>query len=387
MHSNAQLSSLSKNLEESSLVEDEIVEIPLILSGESESSNVTPITGRTMSLEEVMNMNTEAVMQEHDLESVVALGRQAMQIEADEVKKISETLNGPFYGAVMSILNSKGKVGIIGMGKSGIVGKKIMASLASTGTTAFFMHPGEAYHGDLGMADEKDVILMLSNSGETDEVLQVVPHFKEQGNVIISITGNENSTLAKYSDHHILCKVDQEACPLQLAPTASTTAAMAVGDALVVTLMTLRNFKPENFARFHPGGSLGRMLLTKVKDEMRFMDLPWVSKDTSVTDLVHVISDSRIGCALVRNDDVEGIFEMSAFGIVTDGDLRRAMEKYGKDGFFDLKAEDIATQNPVCISESASLQEASSLLDEKKITSLLVLNAQNCVCGIYTNKK
>lgn len=316
--------------------------------------------------------------QEMAMESVVALGQKAMEIEAQEVLKISKTLNGPFYGAVMSILGAKGKVGIIGMGKSGIVGKKIMASLASTGTPSFFMHPGEAYHGDLGMADKNDVILMLSNSGETDEVLQVVPHFKRQGNTIISITGNSESTLARNSEHHILCKVDQEACPLQLAPTASTTAAMAIGDALVVTLMNLRGFKAENFAKFHPGGSLGRKLLTKVKDEMVCKNIPWATQDLGIKDLAHVISSSRLGCALVK-DENDGLY-----GIVTDGDMRRAMEKSSIQEYGLLTVMDMVSKSPKTIKESASLEDASKLMNENNITALIVIDEIGCVSGIYT---
>lgn len=326
-------------------------------------------------------METAKLNEQHSMEEVVELGRKAMLVEAEEIKKISGTLNGPFYGAVTSILESKGKLVVIGMGKSGLIGNKLVASFASTGTAALSMHPGEAYHGDLGQADENDVILMLSNSGETEEVLRLLAHFKNQGNTIISITGNESSTIAKNSNHHILCKVEQEACPLQLAPTASTTAAMAVGDALVVAVMSLRGFKPEDFARFHPGGSLGRKLLTKVKDEMVCVNLPWSSKNACVKELVHTISDSKLGCALVR-DEADGLY-----GIVTDGDMRRAMDNTATDSFFDLTAELVASTDPVTVQDTASISEAEELMSKHKITALIVMNSDMKVVGVFTGNQ
>ncbi|HID00026.1 MAG TPA: KpsF/GutQ family sugar-phosphate isomerase, partial [Piscirickettsiaceae bacterium] len=200
--------------------------------------------------------------------------KRVFDIEAAAIANLKTLLNDDFDGAVEAILNSSGRVVICGMGKSGLIGKKIMATLASTGTPSFFMHPGEAFHGDLGMVAPDDIFVAISNSGETEEVIRLLPFLKDNGNTIIAMTGNPASTLAKNADFHLNIAVPQEACPHQLAPTSSTTATLVMGDALAVALMEARNFQPQDFARFHPGGSLGRKLLTKVRHEMKTDNLP-----------------------------------------------------------------------------------------------------------------
>jgi arabinose-5-phosphate isomerase len=233
------------------------------------------------------------------------------------------------------------------------------------------MHPGEAFHGDLGMVKSEDVFIAISNSGETDEVLKLLPFLRDNNNYIIALTGNACSTLARHSHCHLDVAVPKEACLLQLAPTSSTTATLAMGDALTVALMEKRNFKPENFARFHPGGSIGRRLLSKVHDEMVTAALPFVDATDSISSVINVISSGKLGLALVN-------VENKTKAIITDGDLRRAMEKSGKD-IFDLKANDIATFNPNEISLSVSVQVAYEMMEEKGVSSLLVKDGQDLV--------
>ena len=294
------------------------------------------------------------------------IAKKVFEIESQEIANLSNLLTKDFELAVKAILKSKGKLIISGMGKSGIIGKKIAATLASTGTSSFFLHPGEAYHGDLGMIEKEDIVLLISNSGETDEVLKIVPFLKSQGNITISMTGNSNSTLAKNTNYHLSIAVQNEACPMSLAPTSSTTAALVMGDAIAVALMELRGFKDVDFARFHPGGSLGKRLLTKVKDVMKKNNLPIVKKDDMMVDIVHTISKGKFGFVVVIEDN-------KIVGISTDGDLRRTMENdQGK--FFKLKAKDIMTLSPKTISSNASLSEAQDIMNSYKINSLLVTN-------------
>ena len=215
---------------------------------------------------------------------------QVFKLEASAILKLSEKLDANFSKSVSEIIDSKGKVIICGMGKSGLIGQKIAATLASTGTSSFSMHPGEAFHGDLGMIDSHDIFLAISNSGETEEVIRLLPFLKENKNIIIAMTGKPNSTLARHATYHLDISVEEEACPLQLAPTSSTTATLAMGDALAVALMLGRNFQPEHFARFHPGGSLGRRLLTTVKDIMREGELPFVTSETDIHHIIETIS-------------------------------------------------------------------------------------------------
>jgi arabinose-5-phosphate isomerase len=236
------------------------------------------------------------------------------------------------------------------------------------------MHPGEAYHGDSGMIERQDVVLALSFSGETDEVLKLIPFIKSNGNKLISITGKSESTLAKNSDVHLALHVSQEACPLSLAPTTSTTATMALGDALAVALMEERKFQPEDFARFHPGGSLGRKLLSKVEDFMISENLPIVQTTSKLNEIISKISQGRLGLTIV-NQGIETV------GVITDGDLRRLLNLKERNSW-DTQATDIMSVNPISVIEGTSLNEAEEILRERKITSLLVKNQLNMVTGI-----
>ncbi|NAZ70755.1 KpsF/GutQ family sugar-phosphate isomerase [Vibrio toranzoniae] len=305
--------------------------------------------------------------------SSIDIAREVIQTEIEGLDYMARRLGSEFEVAINAIINTKGRTIICGMGKSGIIGKKIAASFASTGTPSFFMHPGEAFHGDLGMVKPEDVFIAISNSGETDEVLKLLPFLRDNDNFVIAITGKENSTLASNSHCHLDIAVPKEACPLQLAPTSSTTATLVMGDALTVALMDVRGFKPENFARFHPGGSLGRRLLSKVRDEMFSDNLPSVSSDADFTSIIHKISSSHLGLTLVNLNN-------ETLAIITDGDLRRAMESKGRDAF-DLIAKDIASINPASISPEFHIQEAYEVMESRGITSLIV-QENNSVVGI-----
>lgn len=290
--------------------------------------------------------------------------KEVFKIEAEAIANLSINLDTDFEDVVKEILACKGKLIISGMGKSGIIGKKIAATMASTGTPSFFLHPGEAYHGDLGMIEADDMVLLISNSGETDEVLKLIPFLKTRGNKSVSMSGNPLSTLAKNTNYHLNIAVEKEACPLQLAPTASTTATLVMGDALAITLMEERNFKDSDFAQFHPGGSLGRRLLSTVSDVMKKENLPLVDLEASIQIIIQQISSGRLGLVVVMHD--KGIE-----GIVTDGDIRRAMES-NQEGFFALKAKDLMTKQPKMIEKNVKLAVAQKLMTDLKVNSLLV---------------
>ena len=294
--------------------------------------------------------------------------------EAEAVQSLAGQLTDDFEKAVRAILATHGKVIVTGMGKSGLVGRKIAATLASTGTPSFFLHPGEAYHGDLGMIEAGDIVLALSNSGQTDEVLRLIPYLQECGNTVIAMTGNAGSTLAKNSTYHLDVSVKSEACPLSLAPTCSTTAQLAMGDALAVALMNERGFRAEDFARFHPGGSLGRRLLTRVGDVMRSEHLPTASPSSRLGEVIITISDARMGVAVILD-------EGKIAGIVTDGDVRRAMLKYGAR-FFDITANEIMTRTPKTVSVADRLTDAEQLMQDNKIHSLIVVDRDGKLAGI-----
>ena len=291
--------------------------------------------------------------------------KRVFEIEAEAISNLSKNLDDNFSKAVELILESKGKVIVLGVGKSGIIGKKITATLSSTGTPSLFLHPTEAYHGDFGVVESKDVVILISNSGESDEVLQTIPFFQRNGNRVIALSSNPESTLGKNSDLHLNISVEKEACPLQLAPTSSTTATLAMGDALSVALIDARNFQAEDFAQFHPGGSLGRRLLTKVGDVMAKENLPIIAKKTPITELIHTISKGGLGIAVITDS------ENSLLGIVTDGDIRRAMESNQKE-FFNLKANDIMTLNPKTLSKDDKLSVAETIFQEDKIGAIIV---------------
>ena len=302
------------------------------------------------------------------------LAQEVFEIESKEIANLSKRLTDDFEKAINAILQSSGKLIVSGMGKSGIIGKKIAATLASTGTPSFFLHPGEAYHGDLGMIEENDIVLLISNSGETDEVLKLIPFLKHQKNCTISMSGNDDSTLAKNTNYHLNIAVDKEACPLFLAPTSSTTATLVMGDALAVTLMKLRDFKEENFAKFHPGGSLGRRLLTTVGDVMKKKSLPIISSQAAIKEVIQRISEGLLGLVVIIDNN-------KIMGIITDGDIRRTMESREKD-FFNLKAEDLMSNHPKLIYESDKLISASNIMSQHKINSLLVVNESNDLVGV-----
>ncbi len=302
------------------------------------------------------------------------IAEEVFEIESKEISNLSNFLTSDFEKSVNKIFESTGKLIISGMGKSGIVGKKIAATLASTGTPSFFMHPGEAYHGDLGMIEKKDIVLLISNSGETDEVLKIIPFLKNQKNIIISISGNPNSSLAKNSSFHLNISVNVEACPLQLAPTSSTTTTMVMGDALAVALMKLRNFKDVNFAKFHPGGSLGKRLLQNVGDVMKKDSLPVVKLNESIKKVINIISYGKCGIAVVVNENI-------IVGVISDGDIRRAMES-NESNFFKLKALHIMTKEPQSVVETTKLKIAGDLMFSKKINSLIVKNDKGSLVGI-----
>ena len=309
--------------------------------------------------------------------NILATAKEVIQTEAQAITHLVELLDAQFEQAVEAILATQGRVVICGMGKSGLIGKKIMATLASTGTPCFFMHPGEAFHGDLGMVAPNDVFIALSNSGETEEVIKLIPFLKDNGNHIIAMTGQPQSTLAKNAHQHLNIAVPKEACPLQLAPTSSTTATLVMGDALAVALMQARGFQPHDFARFHPGGSLGRKLLTRVKHEMVAQGLPFIQGQAPMIDVVHTMTEGRLGLCIVNQGS----------GVITDGDLRRVMEA-DPQTFMQKTAEQIMTPQPLSITQEARLTEAEALMTQHKITSLLVsettgaLQAGNPVVGV-----
>ncbi|PWK77737.1 arabinose-5-phosphate isomerase [Mucilaginibacter oryzae] len=316
-----------------------------------------------------------------DVEGINAIANEVIDIEASAILNLKSLNNDSFCTAIGYLINASGRVIICGLGKSGLIGKKISATLASTGTPSFFLHPAEAIHGDLGMIMSNDAIITISYSGETDEVLKLVPIIKKLGIPHISITGNPNSTLAKNSDCSLNVHVAREACALQLAPTSSTTATLVIGDALAVALMKLKNFKEHDFAQFHPGGSLGRQLLCKVSDEMVIDPLPVIRPDDKIKEVIMSIGSGQLGVTVVI-DEADSII-----GIITDGDLRRAMSKFEYDnGFFNLTASDIMSKNPKRIRPGALIAEAESMMNENKINSLIVEDNNKLVGILYQRK-
>lgn len=297
--------------------------------------------------------------------------QRVLRIEAAAIGTLIERVDSDLTNAVDAILAGRGRVIVCGMGKSGLIGNKIAATLASTGTPAFSVHPGEASHGDLGMVRPEDIFLILSNSGETDEIIRLIPFLQDNGNRIIAITGRPDSTLARYADFHLNAAVPEEACPLQLAPTASTTAALALGDALAIVLMEARGFRPEHFARFHPGGKLGRRLLTRVGHVMHTERLPIVRPDDPAAHVVQTMSAGRMGVAVVCTGQ-----ELA--GIITDGDLRRAIERHRRD-FSELSTSDMMTANPIRVDREARLEEAVELMTEHSITSLVIVDDRRLI--------
>jgi arabinose-5-phosphate isomerase len=317
-------------------------------------------------------MNPDAV--KFDAGQVLNLARKTFEIEAAAVLGLAQRLGGEFAQAVELILACPGRVVVMGMGKSGHIGRKIAATLASTGTPAMFVHPAEASHGDLGMITGQDVVLAISNSGESEELTVILPVLSRQGVPMIAITGGAQSALARHARVTLDSSVALEACPLNLAPTASTTAQLAMGDALAVALLDVRGFKEEDFARSHPGGALGRKLLTHVSDVMRSGDaVPQVRLETSFTELMREMSGKGLGASAV----VDG--ERRVLGIFTDGDLRRLVEK-GVD-LRSSKAGDVMHAAPRTVRADSLAVEAVALMEQHRITSVLVVDEAGVLCG------
>lgn len=296
--------------------------------------------------------------------------------ESQALLDLIPLLNDDFSKAADLMYETKGKVIVTGVGKSGHVGAKIAATLASLGTPSFFLNPLDAFHGDLGMITADDTILAISYSGNTDELIRFIPLLKDKNVPIISLTGNPNSLLAKHSDCCINIKVDHEADPLNLAPTSSTTATIVIGDALACALVHMRNFKSDDFAKLHPGGSLGKMLLTKVRDVMENKNVPFITEDTCVMDAIVIISKGRVGMSAVVKDD-------KVCGVVTSGDLRRAFQKF-RNECFTLEVKDIMTDNPKMVKEESLLSDAEALFRESKVNTLVVVNDMGKLVG-YLN--
>ncbi len=304
----------------------------------------------------------------------VSYAKEVFMIEAEAITALSQRIDDVFPKIIKAILDCEGRVIVCGMGKSGIIGRKISCTLASTGTPSFFMHPAEAFHGDLGMIKREDILLLISYSGETEEILKIIPFLKNNGNSIISMTGLPTSTIANSSDYHLNVNVKREACPLKVAPTTSATVSLVMGDAIAVALMRERGFNTEDYARFHPGGSLGRMLLTKVEDVMIKSDLPIITKEFTMKDVIQIMTSSRWGTAVISDE------EQRVIGIITDGDLRRALTKYGN--ILTFKAGDIMTRHPRVISKNLRLYEAEKIFNEQQIILLLVCGEKGELVGM-----
>ncbi len=307
---------------------------------------------------------------------ILTIAAKVFDDEIASLLKIRQSLDSGFVAAVEMILGCRGKVIVSGMGKSGHIGNKIAATLASTGTAAFFMHPAEALHGDLGMADSKDLLIAISYSGESDELSSIIPVVKRKDIKIIAITGNVNSTLAVLADCVLPVTIDKEACPLNLAPTSSTTATLVIGDALAVALLSLRDFKPEDFALSHPGGSLGRRLLTKVSDIMHSGDkLPVIAQNATFKEAVLEISKKGLGIVAVIDDNRQ------LLGVVTDGDLRRILDS--EEDIRNLKVTQFMTKNPKVIAADALAVDAVDLVNNYKIGALVAVDSTNQVLGAF----
>ena len=299
---------------------------------------------------------------------------QCLRDEAAALLELIPQLDENFDKAVTMIYNCKGKVIVTGVGKSGNIGAKIAATLASTGTPAFFINPLDVFHGDLGVMTPDDVVLALSNSGQTDELLRFIPMVLHMNVPLVSMTGNSESLLAKYSNAHIKVWVKKEACPLNLAPTSSTTAALAMGDALAIALMEMRGFKPTDFAQFHPGGELGKRLLTTAKDVMRSNDLPIIPPEMHLGEAIIHVSKGKLGLGVAIVDD-------KIVGLITDGDIRRAMEKWQAD-FFDKTVGDLMTRTPKCVSPTTKITEIQRIMHKHKIHTVLVTDTKKHLLGV-----
>lgn len=308
------------------------------------------------------------------MESVRDYAIQCIKDEANATLALIEQLDENFDKAVELMYHCKGKVIVTGVGKSGNIGAKIAATLSSTGTPAFFANPLDVFHGDLGAMTKDDVVLALSNSGQTDELLRFIPMVLHMNIPIIGMSANPKSLLAKYSTTHIKVWVEKEACPLNLAPTSSTTAALVMGDALAIALMEVRKFRPKDFAQFHPGGELGKRLLTTAQDVMRSEDLPIIPKEMHLGEAIIHVSNGKLGLGVsIKNDKV--------IGLITDGDIRRAMEKW-QAKFFDHTVEDIMTRTPKTVLPNTKITEIQSIMHQYKIHTVLVCDKEQRLLGV-----
>ena len=311
---------------------------------------------------------------EERLKEVRTYATRCLTEEAQAIMGLIPQLDENFDKAIAMIVNCKGKVIITGVGKSGHIGAKIAATLSSTGTPSFFLNPLDAYHGDLGAIGTNDIVIAISNSGQTDELLRFIPMLIHNEIPIIGMSGNPKSLLAKYSTVHINVAVEREACPLNLAPTSSTTAVLSMGDALAVALMTVRNFKPKDYAQFHPGGELGKRLLTTAADVMRTDELPIIPKEMHLGEAIIHVSKGKLGLGVALENDCIA-------GLITDGDIRRAMEKW-QAMFFDKTVNDIMTHEPKTVLPTTKISETQHIMNKYKIHTALVRDEQNHLLGV-----
>jgi len=299
--------------------------------------------------------------------------KETLDLYTQEIDRLKLRLSDEFSQAVELMLHCEGRVVVAGIGKSGLVGKKMVATFASTGTPSFFLHPTEAFHGDLGMLKPIDLVILISNSGETDDVNKLIPSLKNFGNKIIAITGNPHSTLGKYADVVLNIHVEREACPNNLAPTTSTLVTMALGDALAIALITARDFRAEDFARFHPGGSLGRKLLCRVRDVMN-ANVPVAEPTATFSECLSVMNEGRMGVAVIMQAS-------ELCGIITDGDIRRTLAKFGAESL-NKTAEQIMSRSPKTIADSTFLGKAEEMMKALHIHSLVALDEHGKVSGL-----
>ncbi|MBO5466837.1 MAG: KpsF/GutQ family sugar-phosphate isomerase [Prevotella sp.] len=299
---------------------------------------------------------------------------QCIKDESDALLGLIPNIDENFEKAVELIINCKGKIIVTGVGKSGHIGAKIAATLSSTGTPAFYINPLDVFHGDLGVMTKDDVVLAISNSGQTDELLRFIPMVLHMSIPIIGMSGNPASLLAKYSECHLNVSVEKEACPLNLAPTSSTTATLAMGDALAIALMEVRNFRPQDFAQFHPGGELGKRLLTTAQDVMHKDNLPVITPEMHLGEAIILVSKGKLGLGIA---EVDG----KIVGLITDGDIRRAMEKW-KAEFFDKTVSDIMTRTPKIVSPHTKITEIQKIMNKYKVHSVLVVSDDYQLLGV-----
>ncbi|MBR4368060.1 MAG: KpsF/GutQ family sugar-phosphate isomerase [Prevotella sp.] len=309
------------------------------------------------------------------MKKIRAYAIQCIKDEAQATLDLIPQLDDNFDRAVQMMFNCHGKIIVTGVGKSGHIGAKIAATLSSTGTPAFYINPLDVFHGDLGVMTKDDVVLALSNSGQTDELLRFIPLVLHMNIPIIGISGNPQSLLAKYSDAHITVNVEKEACPLNLAPTSSTTAALVMGDAIAIALMEMRNFKPQDFAHFHPGGELGKRLLTTATDVMRTHDLPIIPKEMHLGEAIIHVSKGKLGLGVSLDENEQ------VCGLITDGDIRRAMEKWQAE-FFDRTVDDIMTRQPKTVLPTTKITEIQRIMQKYKIHTVLVVDKEQHLLGI-----